>query len=248
MHGRASGNWRAVLLSLVMCNLLLCSGSVKHLQSCHVAQLQCHSRSGCHMALNNFFINCHSVIKGEQANKCPIDCKHALVSLLSTEDEAGLAFINCDCNKGGLCSERKERVKVCQREVLDSMHVLREDSLPVSCNLARWICEADTSCLTALQYYYDHCSRLFSGLKCTSRCRNSLEILSRQPHARKLRACTCDGSEDYNCQALKLNTETMCFHSKQKTKTDANSVLDSDNISKDLDEHLTKKTLSGELS
>ncbi|XP_012946850.1 growth arrest-specific protein 1 [Aplysia californica] len=180
-------------------------------ESCHVAQLNCHARSGCQRALNNFFIHCRSVIKGDFRDVCPTDCKNALVSLLSTEDEAGLAFINCDCHQAGLCSERKERVEVCKREVLASMHVLEDNAPPVSCNLARWICEADTSCQTALRYYYDYCSKLFKGVKCTSRCKNSLFILSRQPHASKLRSCLCDGTEDYDCPTLKVNTENMCF-------------------------------------
>ena len=190
------------------------------LQSCQVAQLQCHARSGCQMALNNFFIHCSSLIVGDESDNatCPVDCKHALVSLLSTEDNTGHAFINCDCDKDKMCVERKKRVEICQREVLNSMHVLREDAPPVTCNLARWICEADTSCLAALQYYYDHCSRLFKGIRCSARCKNSLRILSRQQHANKLRHCMCDGSEDYDCSAVKTNTEEMCFHKNRGLK------------------------------
>ncbi|CAL1526108.1 unnamed protein product [Lymnaea stagnalis] len=231
----------AVALSMLQTPVLHAS---KHLQSCHIAQLQCHARSGCQMALNNFFLHCHAIIKGEEVGSCPTDCKDALVSLLSTADDAGLAFINCDCHKGEVCAQRKERVEICQREVLESMNILREDSLPVSCNLARGICEADTSCLAALQYYYDHCSRLLSGLRCTSKCRNSLEILSRQSHASKLKNCNCDGSEDYNCRALKVNTETMCLHNKLRPKSETNYVLESSGeMSKDSDEHLTSKQI-----
>ncbi|KAH9520192.1 hypothetical protein Btru_060242 [Bulinus truncatus] len=218
------------------------------LQSCHVAQLRCHARSGCHMALNNFFLHCHAVIKGSTMATCPIECKHALVSLLSTEDNAGAAFVNCQCHKKGVCSERKERVAICQREVLESMNILREDAQPVSCNLARGICEADTSCLAALQYYYDHCTRLFSGVRCTARCKNSLEILSRQPHASKLRTCRCDGTEDYDCEAVKVNTETMCFHKKKRNKNENNSIPDStgdvSDVSKESDEPYNKKQIS----
>lgn len=199
------------------------------LQSCHVAQLQCHARSGCQMALKNFFIHCQMLIKGEHVSSCPTDCKHALVSLLSTEDKTGFAFINCDCGRETSCTERKKRVEVCQLGVLESIHVLQKDSPPVACNLARWICEADTSCLVALQYYYAHCSRLFSGIRCTSKCRNSLEILSRQAHASKLRSCLCDGTEDYNCPALKVNTETLCMHRRrrrrQKGRTNSTEVI-----------------------
>ncbi|GFO34227.1 growth arrest-specific protein 1-like protein [Plakobranchus ocellatus] len=197
-------------------------------QSCQVAQLQCHARSGCQMALNNFFIHCSSLIASEEnyASVCPTDCKHALVSLLSTEDNTGHAFINCDCGNKKMCVERKRKVQICQKEVLDSMHVLREDAPPVTCNLARYICEADTSCLAALRYYYDHCSRLFKGIRCSSRCKNSLRILSRQQHAKKLRHCMCDGSEDYDCNAVKANTEQMCFHKKKNYESSSSGSPD----------------------
>ena len=208
--------------------------NVSTLQSCQVAQLQCHARSGCQMALHNFFIHCSSLIVGDdkQIAGCPIDCKHALLSLLSTEDNTGHAFINCDCGKDKMCVERKRKVQVCQREVLDSMHVLREDAPPITCNLARRICEADTSCLAALKYYYDHCSRLFKGIRCSAKCKNSLRILSRQHHANKLRHCMCDGSEDYDCRAVKANTEEMCFRKKHGLKRLDNTSTESLNATK----------------
>lgn len=220
--------WEPYLIITASLFVIARAEKSEKLQSCHVAQLQCHARSGCQMALNNFFIHCHSLIKGEEITSCPTDCKHALVSLLSTEDQTGLAFINCNCQDEDSCAERKRRVEVCQIEVLESMHVLKDDAPPVTCNLARWICEADTSCLAALKYYYDHCSRLFSGIRCTSKCRNSLQILSRQPHASRLRSCLCDGSEDYDCHALKANTETLCLRRKtgrlQKSRRNSTEV------------------------
>uniref|UniRef100_A0A0B6ZG99 GDNF/GAS1 domain-containing protein n=1 Tax=Arion vulgaris TaxID=1028688 RepID=A0A0B6ZG99_9EUPU len=229
--------WHLRLFLLIF--LFMTGGADKpgKLQTCHVAQLQCQARSGCQMALNNFFIHCQSLIKGQQVTSCPIDCKHALVSLLSTEDQTGLAFINCDCRKIDSCTERKKRVDICQLDVLDSMNVLEADSPPVACNLARWICEADTSCLAALQYYYDHCLRLFNGIKCTSRCRNSLEILFRQSHASKLRTCLCDGSEDYNCHALKVNTETLCLRRKRGRRQKSQTLFTNLNSTDVLHQH-----------
>ncbi|RUS72490.1 hypothetical protein EGW08_019744 [Elysia chlorotica] len=164
---------------------------------------------------------------GEHITACPVNCKHALVSLLSTEDNTGHAFINCDCGKDKSCGERKKKVQICQSEVLDSMHVLKDDAPPITCNLARRICEADTSCLAALKYYYDHCSRLFKGIRCSAKCKNSLRILSRQHQANKLRHCKCDGSEDYDCTAVKANTEEMCFRKRDGLKKSEHSSADS---------------------
>lgn len=177
---------------------------------CDSARLQCTVRTGCQMALNNFFIGCNSIITGEEST-CTTACQHALVSLLATEDEAGLAFINCNCSGHVLCEERKQRVQVCQRHVLASMDLVRDDAATVSCGFARWICEADTSCLAALQYYVLHCAKLFQSTRCSARCRNSVHILYRQPNARKLRTCRCEGDEDYDCARLVANTEKLCF-------------------------------------
>lgn len=178
---------------------------------CDHARLQCTVRTGCQMALNNFFHGCNSIILGEE-KRCTTACQHALVSLLATEDGAGLAFINCDCRGHAECEERKRRVTVCQSHVLDSMDLVRDDRVALSCSFARWICEADTSCLAALQYYVQHCSKLFIGTRCTAKCRNSVHILYRQPNAHKLRACRCEGDEDYDCPSLVANTERLCFH------------------------------------
>lgn len=178
---------------------------------CDHARLQCTVRTGCQMALNNFFHGCNSIILGEE-KRCTTACQHALVSLLATEDGAGLAFINCDCSGHAVCEERKQRVTVCQRHVLDSMDLVRDHRAALSCSFARWICEADTSCLAALQYYVQHCSKLFTGTRCTAKCRNSVHILYRQPNAHKLRTCRCEGDEDYDCPSLVANTERLCFH------------------------------------
>ncbi|XP_041370517.1 growth arrest-specific protein 1-like [Gigantopelta aegis] len=178
---------------------------------CDVTRIHCLSRTGCNMALKNFFVGCSDVIYGK-VNSCTVECKHALLSLLSTEDQTGISFINCNCSGEEFCETRKKRVEICTADVLSSMNSLDDHDAVVSCSLAKWICEADTSCLTALEYYARHCIKLLIGNKCTLRCNNSLSILYRQPNSRKLQTCRCDGSEDYDCQTLKDNTERLCFH------------------------------------
>ncbi|KAK7116113.1 uncharacterized protein [Littorina saxatilis] len=187
---------------------------------CDNARLQCTVRTGCQMALNNFFLGCSSILSGEERG-CTTACQHALVSLLATEDGAGLAFINCNCSVHQQCKERKQRVQVCQRHVLHSMDLVRDHQAAVSCSFARWICEADTSCLAALHYYVQHCSKLFTGTRCTAKCRNSVHILYRQPNAHKLRSCRCEGDEDYDCPSLVTNTELLCFHRHRHQHNDS---------------------------
>ena len=180
---------------------------------CDSARLRCTVRTGCQMALNNFLHGCRSLLAGrEEGAQCTRSCQHALVSLLSTEDGAGLSFLHCRCGQGqGLCEERKRRVAVCQPGVLRSMHRLRDSGAILGCRFARRVCEADTSCLAALRYYVRHCGQLFAGTRCTARCRNSVRILYRQPGAGKLRTCRCEGDEDYDCPSVVANTEKLCL-------------------------------------
>lgn len=43
------------------------------------------------------------------------------------------------------------------------------------------------------------------------RCRNSINILTRQEKAAKLNTCICDGSEDYDCRGIHRNMNRLCF-------------------------------------
>lgn len=43
------------------------------------------------------------------------------------------------------------------------------------------------------------------------RCRNSINILTRQEKAAKLSTCLCDGSEEYDCKGIHRNMNTLCF-------------------------------------
>ena len=52
---------------------------------------------------------------------------------------------------------------------------------------------------------------MFRGRKCTDRCINSIQILQRQKAAKKLETCYCDGTENYDCTAIKDNMESLCF-------------------------------------
>ena len=73
------------------------------------------------------------------------------------------------------------------------------------------VCEADAPCGEALRYYKDYCRKLFHGLKCSRHCRNSLLILRRQEKALPLTTCRCDGTESYDCPAIRANVDRLCF-------------------------------------
>jgi growth arrest-specific protein 1 len=81
----------------------------------------------------------------------------------------------------------------------------------LSCLDAEMVCEADAPCGEALRYYKDYCRKLFHGLKCSRHCRNSLLILRRQEKALPLTTCRCDGTESYDCPAIRANVDRLCF-------------------------------------
>ena len=191
---------------------------VAAVENCTVVQMKCMQRLGCGMALQNYFLNCGELIHGETEH-CSQRCKKALISLLSTEDQGGEAFMTCDCQGAQVCVRQRERLEVCSKQVMDVMKSINDDTTDIECTLAEWICNADTQCFTALHYYEIYCRKLIRGEKCTRRCNNSLSILYRQTKARKLRTCVCGGTEKYNCLELRTNIDQMCFGLSRESST-----------------------------
>merc|ERR1712039_301591 len=76
------------------------------------------------------------------------------------------------------------------------------------------ICAADPLCSTAMLYYRENCKAMFKGRKCSKKCKNSLDIMLRQKSAAKLTTCYCEGTEDYDCSAVRLHTDVLCFGKK----------------------------------
>ena len=186
------------------------STTTKSQESCDIVKSRCSSRVGCKMALHNFFMGCNDLLYGD-TTECTVQCTRALISLLSVEDRIGVGFTDCDCEGEESCELRKSRVEVCTGTVLEAIKTLNDSSV-VSCSLARWLCEADSSCLVALTYYINHCESLLDGIKCTIRCNNSRSILYRQEKAAKLINCACEGNEEFDCVTIRQNTERLCFN------------------------------------
>jgi len=189
---------------------------------CGDVQKWCGSRVGCGMALHNFFLGCDDNLSGI-AHTCTQRCERALMSLLLSEDNAGLDFINCNCSGNSDCVDQKQKIEVCTRVVLQAIEELEKEDSVVSCTLAKMLCEGDSSCLAALSYYQDHCSSLFRGEKCTDKCNNSVSILYQQDEAKKLQTCKCDGTEAFNCNEVRYNTDRLCFN-KHVTYTSSEGV------------------------
>jgi len=178
--------------------------------SCGMASVACMYRGGCGLALKQYKLTCSDLVHGV-TNMCSRNCRHALIALISTLE--GERLMQCTCNDSA-CLEQKSRVEPCREEVTWNT---RPDTV-VSCTAAQWICAADPLCSTALDYYNRNCKQMFKGNKCSKRCKNSLGILLRQESAAKLNTCQCDGSEDYECLAIRNNTDRLCF-SKGNNKT-----------------------------
>lgn len=109
-----------------------------------------------------------------------------------------------------MCKRAKKNVEVCKPYVLKAT---RSESI-VSCEVARSICEADSTCYAALTFYHRYCKLMFEGKKCSHRCKNSINILRRQQNAAKLETCKCSGREEYDCPLIKSNMARLCFPKK----------------------------------
>ena len=174
--------------------------------SCGHATLACANRDGCGVALEQYMLSCSDLVSGLESS-CSAQCRLALIALLSTPE--GDRLMQCKCQDDN-CRLQKQRVEPCRSEVTWNT---RADSI-VTCTTATWICSADPTCSTALDYYNRNCQKMFRGEKCSKRCKNSLDILLRQKSAAKLASCYCEGSEDFECLKIRKNTDVLCFGKK----------------------------------
>ena len=187
---------------------------------CSQASLVCANREGCGLALQHYISSCSDLVTGA-TKTCSKDCRLALIALLSTPE--GERLMECQCQDED-CLLQKERVEPCRSEVTWNT---RQDTV-VSCTAATWICAADPLCSTAMDYYNRNCQKMFKGIKCSRRCKNSLDILLRQKAAAKLSTCYCEGTEDFECVNIRRNTDVLCFGKKDPLLEDIedNSIDD----------------------
>ncbi|XP_022913096.1 growth arrest-specific protein 1-like [Onthophagus taurus] len=178
---------------------------------CEEARFRCAQREGCGNALHTYMSGCSAVLRGMVISRCPDVCKNALIALTSTEE--GKALMTCDCNDE-YCEDTKQRVEVCRQQVMIAHH----DDTIVTCDVARMICQADPACSAAFDYYENYCKSMFTGRKCTKRCKNSLYILQRQIKAQKLKNCVCDGPNIMECLRAQHNREKLCIRKPNKPK------------------------------
>jgi growth arrest-specific protein 1 len=216
---------------LILCCFIHADPMDKPKVTCSKAKTKCSNRVGCNAALMNFYIACGNMMN-KKDDTCTLVCQRSLVSLLSTDDNIGHEFMSCDCEGNEYCEERAKRVFICYPEVMKYLERVNSNKSIISCTLALWLCEADTSCYTALNYYRQNCEELFNGHKCTQSCNNSVKILYNRPKAKKLFTCQCEGTEaGYDCQAVKDYTMQLCFwnHSNLGYKTNGNPTPSASN-------------------
>ncbi|XP_031831468.1 growth arrest-specific protein 1 isoform X2 [Nomia melanderi] len=189
-----------VLTGMVLLSMIMWNTAKSSIMKCEQAKMKCAFRTGCGSALQHYLTGCAPVLQGDD---CSEACQHALIALTSTDE--GQDLMTCEC-EDKLCLQSKQRVEICRSSVQMALNRTR-----VSCRVATWICNADALCQTALSYYNRYCKNMFQGRKCTKRCKNSIDILTRQEKAAKLNTCQCDGFEDYDCREIHRNMNLLCF-------------------------------------
>lgn len=192
--------------------------------SCSMATLACANRDGCGLALEQYLLSCSDLVQGED-DTCSRQCQLSLIALLSTPE--GERLMECQCEDDG-CLRQKQRIEPCRSEVTWNT---RPDTV-VTCTTATWICAADVTCATAMDYYNRNCQKMFRGEKCSRRCKNSLDIMLRQPAAAKLATCYCEGNEDFECINIRRNTDVLCFGKKDPQDIIDNSIDDEEKLNK----------------
>ena len=160
----------------------------------------------------SFVFECDNLLKN-RTDQCTDRCKNTLIGLTSTVEgrklmNVSLLYSNleichtvhslkfytwtlfqiyvlnfqCNCNGDFECLNARKRIEACRNDVI---YANRLDTV-VSCTEAQWICTADAECSKALEYYNLLCKGMFKGKRCNQRCKNSIQILTRQTKAIKL--------------------------------------------------------------
>ena len=204
------------LVPQLMANYTAPSLPPAHEVGCNHATMACAYRGGCGLALQQYMQSCSDLVSGV-TDTCSKDCRFALIALLSTPE--GKRLMECNCEDDN-CHLQKARVEPCRTEVTWNTS---PDTI-VSCSAATWICAADPLCSTAMDYYNRNCQKMFTGKKCSRRCKNSLDIMLRQKSAAKLATCYCEGTEDFECINIRRNTDVLCFGKKEVVKVIENTV------------------------
>ena len=197
---------------------------------CSLATLQCANRDGCGLALQQYLVSCSDLVTG-LTDVCSKQCQLSLIALLSTPE--GERLMECQC-EDDQCLLQKQRIEPCRSDVTWNT---RKDTV-VTCTAATWICSADATCATAMDYYNRNCQKMFRGEKCSKRCKNSLDILLRQKAAAKLATCYCEGNEEFECINIRRNTDVLCFGKKDPSEDMDNEI--------DVDEKPSKTSGAGQ--
>lgn len=187
-----------ILLLLLLPWLLLASDALL----CWQALLRCHQEPGCELAYGQYVAACEGNIRGTRS-QCPSHCIGALIRLNRTR--AGPPLETCDCAQDLRCLSGRRAIQPCLP------HLHPSDALGVGCTEARQSCEEDGRCGASLSAYLDHCGQLFSGRKCSSRCKSTIQQMLQLPGGVLLQRCVCDGVERPFCEGLKENMRQLCF-------------------------------------
>ncbi|XP_034026872.1 growth arrest-specific protein 1a [Thalassophryne amazonica] len=164
---------------------------------CWQAILNCQAEHECHFAYEQYMHACRPVLKGERKT-CPSHCISSLVQLNLTKN--GAALEDCSCARDPLCVSTKRAIEPCLPRTTST-----------GCTEARHQCERDKQCLSAMEDYLTHCTKLFGGGICTNACRNVIANMRKIPKGEQLDTCVCDGSERTICEFVKNNMRTLCF-------------------------------------
>ncbi|GAV09384.1 hypothetical protein RvY_18933 [Ramazzottius varieornatus] len=219
---------------------ILDSDDLPEVGNCLTAKNACLARRSCRDALVLTMTQCQGVVTNppedtgpvgdvvqsfdlsslpseSDSSSCPSGCQQALASLLSSE--AGQELAQCRCGPTQtLCHDIRRRLNASCHQPL---HFLLKPSSPdhppssppLSCRMAEAVCNGDTACSLALEYHHVFCRKMFQGQFCSSRCRNSLEVLLNQTYGQALRHCHClitPADAAYHCRQRYQSHRELC--------------------------------------
>ncbi|CAN9512977.1 unnamed protein product [Ophioblennius macclurei] len=191
---------RSVCVCVLLC--LACSSSLASPSHgrrliCWQAIMNCQAERECNYAYEHYIRACGPVLTGDR-KKCPSHCISSLVQLNLTKN--GPALEDCSCGHDSVCTHTKRAIEPCLPRTTST-----------GCTEARYQCQRDPQCSSAMHDYLNHCGKLFNGAVCTNACRNVIANMRKIPKGQQLDTCMCDGTERAICEFVKSSMKALCF-------------------------------------
>ena len=158
-----------------------------------------------HPILAEYLRHCR-LLNASNHRECGL-CKRAVAKLLNLPKQLGYAWLTCDCRANAFCHDEQANVEQCLQHAVTT---IAAQTSPISCDLARYRCDVDSSCSTRLKPF-EECVNYFhfnnSSVACEYRdyCSYIAKQFWQHNKTQQMRDCLCPDATRAECWHLQVD-------------------------------------------